>query len=394
MGTAEGGPDSQTESPTERGRLWSAALALVVTGVTLGVVFAVGELAVRYRERTRTTVPDAHTTMYYQTQRVRHALVRDFDYYGWARVNRYGFRGADISMEKPQGVFRIIVAGASTTFDTAVSPDEAAWPARLEHWLEEGSEGLDFEVVNAGVSGYTLLDNIIRLQTELHRFEPDLVLLYQGHNDLNTALGTPVDQVEEFDPRPGEVQAVTPWKRWLQVNSLFYNKLALRWNVFRYQMRGAAAREAGGSPRYEERLRRGAEKFRRDMDILLATAEALDLEVAVPAVVQVSGSRVPGEGQPRELQAWMRTVPGASSPELVLRTYAAFADAKREAAAEADVPFIETDGFGLVGWDYYSPGDPIHFNDAGADRMGSEMARALLEQGLVPSSTAGSAGSN
>jgi lysophospholipase L1-like esterase len=45
---------------------------------------------------------------------------------------------------------------------------------------------------------------------------------------------------------------------------------------------------------------------------------------------------------------------------------------------------VATNAFGLAGREWYVDGDPIHFNDRGAERMGEQMARALLNIGVAP----------
>src|SRR5215471_14095847 len=47
------------------------------------------------------------------------------------RINSLGFRGEEFQKQKPAGTIRIVVLGASTTFNAEVSSNEATWPARL-----------------------------------------------------------------------------------------------------------------------------------------------------------------------------------------------------------------------------------------------------------------------
>ena len=98
-------------------------LALTSTFVTLVLLLGLGEVAVRYRERHRSTVPGTMPTLYYRHGRLGHALVRGADYFGWVRVNRQGFRGTDVTLHKPPGTLRILAIGSSTTFDPGVTAD-------------------------------------------------------------------------------------------------------------------------------------------------------------------------------------------------------------------------------------------------------------------------------
>ena len=90
-------------------------LGLIATLLTLSVLVALGALgewAVRYREAHRETVPGGATPgVFYRHNRTRFAFVRDHDYFRWIRINRLGFRGKETSIEKPDGVFRIMAVG-------------------------------------------------------------------------------------------------------------------------------------------------------------------------------------------------------------------------------------------------------------------------------------------
>ena len=96
-------------------------LTLAVTSVLLSVtaVAIFGEIALRYRERHRTDAPTNMPLLYYRHSRLRHAMVRDNEYFGWVRVGSSGFRGRHISVEKAPGTLRILAVGASTTTQSA-----------------------------------------------------------------------------------------------------------------------------------------------------------------------------------------------------------------------------------------------------------------------------------
>lgn len=169
-----------------------------------------GEAALRIYERRRATVPGTRPFLYYPHARLRYALVRDADYYRWAHVNARGFRGRDVALQKADGALRIIVVGASTVFETTVSGDDRAWPTRLQHWLTELRPGLGVEVINAGVPGYRLLDNLIRLETELYRYRPDVIISYEVHNDLYAALRAGREDDVPDARTPDEISLLTP----------------------------------------------------------------------------------------------------------------------------------------------------------------------------------------
>ena len=131
-----------------KGRLVAAGVA--VACVTLGLAFAAGEAAVRYRERHRITVPGTMPTLYYRHSRLRHALTRDFSYLGWAYVDSSGFRRS-APAPLPGGKPVVLIVGASTVFDTQVSSDDHAWPAQLESILRQDQRPFAGDIVNGAV---------------------------------------------------------------------------------------------------------------------------------------------------------------------------------------------------------------------------------------------------
>ncbi len=98
------------------------------------------------------------------------------------------FKGPEIAEIKPPGTFRVFCYGDSNTD----GPKQGSWPARLQTLLgERGAPGIRFEVLNAGVAGYSSYQGLLRFRQECARYEPDLVLVSFGWNDVATALGAP-----------------------------------------------------------------------------------------------------------------------------------------------------------------------------------------------------------
>jgi len=100
------------------------------------------------------------------------------------KINSLGFRGEEISREKPPGTFRIVCLGASTTFSAEVSSNDAMWTHRLQEKLRAASPGRRIEVINAAVGGYVSADNLKRLQHHVMALNPDLVIYYEANNEI------------------------------------------------------------------------------------------------------------------------------------------------------------------------------------------------------------------
>jgi lysophospholipase L1-like esterase len=372
-----------TRAPLSRRRL--ILFASLPAVVLLLACIAAGEAVLRWRERTRDSVPGTMPLLYYRHARLGHALVRGSDYFGWVHQNPQGFRGVrPTTRERAPGTLRVMVVGSSTTHDSYVGRDDDAWPHQLEARLRTRT-GRDVEVINAGVPGYTMIDDIVRFEHELRHYQPDLVVLYEGHNDLFGALkglaGPPYDA---HDSRPDEVDVETPWGRWLTSHSLLYGKVVGRAQAIGFRARGAEERESDAA--LEERLARavrdGAARHERQMTAFVVLAQAQGIRVVIPQLVHLTGAGRTSEPDSSALLNWQRTVPFATPPA-VLRGYVAFDSAARRVAERLDLVHVPTEAFGLHGAEWYAADDPIHFNARGAARMADHLAVALDEAGVL-----------
>lgn len=346
------------------GRLAIVAVVVATAAAALGGA----ELAVRWRDAKRDGVPARMPTLYYRHQRLGFALVRDTSYGRWVHVDSLGLRGPEATWRKAPGTLRILALGASTTFDMGVSADSLAWPAQLGRRLT-ASLGRPVEVLNAGTPGYHLSQNIPRLHEELAGLDPDLVLVLHGHNELYTTW--PADA--EIDPRrPQASPAVSAIAQWLESHSLLYAKLA-----YAAQMRtfGSAAPATGARPvRGPAALDSSAARWRRDLRLLLATAQIHGLRVAFLEPPHISGSGTVTESDSALAALWQRAMPKAASADAVLAGYERFWRIAAEEAARAGIPTVPSREMGLRGAEWYVKDDPIHFNDRGATKYADALA--------------------
>jgi lysophospholipase L1-like esterase len=360
-------------------RLTNTALVLTSITVAIGIAAAAGEAVVRYRERTRETVPASMPFLFYRHERLRHALVRDEEYYRWVHVNASGFRGRHVEVAKPDGVLRIMVVGGSTVFDSTIDGDDQTWPARLEYHLGCLLPSRKVEVINAGVPGYVMLDNLIRLQSELYEFKPDILLLYQAHNDLLAAIHR-IHESYRGLRTPREIESVAPWTQWLREHSLLYNKLALKAKALQ---RAASAKKAsqGSSPHaYTESIEAGAARHEKDLRSFLLIAQGFGIRVVVPQTVHI------GSDDPKAVDseiAWMWRNAVGAPVEHILFGYRRYEEVTRQLTEALNVPYLPLHDTGLESKQWYADGDPVHFNDEGADRMAFWVARKLTQQGII-----------
>lgn len=103
-------------------------------------------------------------------------------------VNLQGFRGKVITLKKSPDTFRIFCIGDSCTFGLHVEYYEA-YPFVLESLLNKNTHKLKYEVINAGVLGYSSLQGLRHLEKDILKYKPDLVIASFGWNDTFDALG-------------------------------------------------------------------------------------------------------------------------------------------------------------------------------------------------------------
>jgi len=101
------------------------------------------------------------------------------------RINNLGFRGNDVSPAKGN-TFRIVAIGESTTFGITLYPDDRPWPDLLQEMIRTRlSLTRPVEVINAGFPGSTIEDSLSRLEQEVLRLKPDMIISYHGINGFN-----------------------------------------------------------------------------------------------------------------------------------------------------------------------------------------------------------------
>jgi len=88
-------------------------------------------------------------------------------------INSAGYRGPLVPLEKRPGVLRIATLGDSSTFGHSV-PYASTYSAQLEGLLRE--RGVDCEVIDAGVIGFTVRQGLERYRTFLRQYRPDIVI--------------------------------------------------------------------------------------------------------------------------------------------------------------------------------------------------------------------------
>lgn len=96
-------------------------------------------------------------------------------------TNSHGFRTREFSPRKTAGSLRVVCIGGSTTVQGR--SNDSTYPAILEALLRKKHPNWSIEVLNLGISGIQS-DHWARRGYAFLDFEPDVVVQYEGVNDL------------------------------------------------------------------------------------------------------------------------------------------------------------------------------------------------------------------
>lgn len=101
---------------------------------------------------------------------------------GACGANSRGFRDVEHAVEKPSGVFRLVLIGDSVAEGRDV-PADSAFGRVLERELNARNDGRVYEVILLARIGYSTSQELVLLQDEAFRYDPDLILWAYCLND-------------------------------------------------------------------------------------------------------------------------------------------------------------------------------------------------------------------
>ncbi len=125
----------------------------------------------------------------------------------WIEINGQGFRrSTETSLVKPKNTYRVFLLGGSAAHGISSS---APYPivhlyqnetidAQLEKLLKQNYPDVNFEVINAAVTGYETYQHTAYILSELLDYSPDLIIFFDGQNDhfINNPLYNPYQDKE------------------------------------------------------------------------------------------------------------------------------------------------------------------------------------------------------
>jgi lysophospholipase L1-like esterase len=271
-------------SPRPRAGPRSLALAAASAAVTLLVleaVFRVAGVPVGTVQINRATVRRSDNPRLRFELRPGGVARAEVDY----RVNQLGLRGPETTAEKPPGVRRVVVLGDSIAFGYWVS-DEQGFARQLETLLNAGHPaGVRVEVLNFGVPGYNLEQEIEALRSKALAFAPDLVVVLFCLNDLEGLFSYELGLVQERTERrrtlPGRI------REWLVARSRLFSWVEYRLTELEARRSFVRARNPLEGPLYAEALSQQQQALQGQLAVLrslLASRGIPGMLVVVPVL--------------------------------------------------------------------------------------------------------------
>jgi lysophospholipase L1-like esterase len=311
---------------------------------------------------------------------------------GENRHNSLGYRGDEISSPKPEGEFRIVCIGGSTTYTPDVEDFRLSYPAQLEAQLHaRGWQAV--RVINAGAESWMSYESLINFELRVLDIEPDLIIVYHGINDIIGRFVYPVEAYQSDNsgakgPRvtdifmPGLLEYSTLVRIWLirtgrvlphysvdeRLNNWQPTFVAYDW--YEQNKDGNYPSGAFEEMPADSLLRNnGPSYFKRNIGQLAAIARARDIAVVLASFAHSTAFDDNPWASSEEI-AWAYNESNAVLQEVSVETDSTFFDF---VARFPDNPKNFTDGF--------------HVNESGARLKAEIFADFLVESGLLPTKT-------
>jgi lysophospholipase L1-like esterase len=271
----------------------------------------------------------------------------------------------DVPVPKPEGTWRVVCVGGSTTFDLLAPDDAGTWPARLGTLL-----GPRADVVNGGFPGWTSLESLVSLEIRDLDLQPDLVVVFSGVNDLQPAGYVPFSP----DYTAGHAEILPRVTGVAPVPVRFVSRLVfVEWLRGRLKTQGQAVEgytpsyEWKGGPKRDDIPVEAVAVYERNLRSTVAVAAAHGARTLL--VAQSARVRAQHETEDRVwLEGW---TPGLTAAGYLagLARYNAVA---KKLGDEGLALFLDPFAAGAFGDTHFL--DPVHFSPAGSELFAKALA--------------------
>lgn len=290
-----------------------------------------------------------------------------------APANPQGFRGPEVAVPKPAGTFRVVLLGESSTHGWYVN-DSQTIDAYLRTILAAQRPDLRCEVVNLAYDGYDAYQMWQRMLDDGARFQPDVVVVNAGANDVRNAkfagLGDPDPRtlIWEADlQRLRQEQAAGGPTLFTRLKHLSF--LARLPGVVRQDLRRGRGGRGGTSAAAPGPYPDAADNFQKNVERIAALAHGL----GVPLLLSTPPSALTLPDAPRQMPPRDYWLTDAATTQRYRDTLAARLHAVAGKAAAAGQP-VRVVSHALPGRLFL---DDVHLTPEGNRAMATDFAGAI-----------------
>lgn len=278
------------------------------------------------------------------------------------QINNQGFRGPEIEQPKPAGRLRVGFLGASTTYCAEVSGDDAVWTQLVRDRLAEHWPAVTFDYVNGGVPGYTTDNSLTNLNKRVSTFQPDLVVIYHGTNDLS-------GETRDLANAAGIQRAnLATEESWLA-------RYSLLWALVEKNLALMAVEEAGPTETLDLDPESLGARFGKNLRELVTRARAHGAGQVALVTFAIHLREGMSQQQVDTAMASARYYMPYMTSESLLRSFTRYNEVIRQVARETGAILIE--GENTIPGDPRHFADSVHFTDHGSERQADRILTGL-----------------
>lgn len=280
-------------------------------------------------------------------------------------INKWGFRGDDFPLEKEDGVYRIVIMGSSIAFGRYATNDDTVWTAQLEKLLNKYQDNYRVEVINAGVPGYKIDTVYTYLNNRVIKFDPDMIILYQGANDINYQSRVLYGPKKENTRTTKDISLLRLREKYL-----------LWFQLLRAKTASLLASEQK-SVRIDSIDSSAVENYSTNVKNIIKFCQSKKIKLILSTV-----ARSFRKEQPRFFQVKMASGMMMYNPYLSLAglhdAFDRFNDIVRSLAEEYGVTLVDSDSLLPAKKKYFR--DHVHFTDEGDELVAELLAKTILKK--------------
>lgn len=203
-------------------------------------------------------------------------------------INRHGFISTpDLNVNKEPDEIRIAFLGGSSTAGTGFDlPDRETWPWKVAEMVQREFPDKKVTFINAALGGYASFESYGRFWSRVRFFNPDIVVVNHGWNEMYYFTGEKVDTIHQWRTLPDgswgfdnakQRQIYAP----LWIDSLLrYSQLLIRLRIHK-----KTSGEIGGDQKEKSLAidfdKRGLEIWRTNLRLLREAAKVFGSELFV-----------------------------------------------------------------------------------------------------------------